>query len=345
MTSKLNETLERGRARALELETRLADIVAPILDSHGRKAARNFRRHVLDPLTASVTAAAGSPDQIAAAMRKEEQRRRELSAALRGEDDDLIRLAKQRLKDARARLFELSGQLPDPHWRAPMPDQLVDVKGLVQALRGKTDPVRLALIEAVARETVEEAGIAWDISNPFIANALASTASQIVNIADTTRAQVAAIIAESYDLGLSIPDTARAIQAGMRAATPARAVLIARTEMTGATSAGSLAAVQMVDSVSGGGHLKRWAVAPGAKYPRHENYPDLGGQTVALDAYFEVGDAQLQFPSDPSGPPEECCNCLAAARWSTSSLRAGKFPTSGTRAACSAPSPVTFTLN
>jgi hypothetical protein len=56
--------------------------------------------------------------------------------------------------------------------------------------------------------------------------------------------------------------------------------------------------------------------APGAKFPRHEDYDGLDGQTVALDATFDVGEAQLQFPGDPDGPPEEVCNCRCTMEYS-----------------------------
>ena len=43
-----------------------------------------------------------------------------------------------------------------------------------------------------------------------------------------------------------------------------------------------------------------------------ETHAAADGQTVKLDADFEVGDAELEFPSDPNGPPEEVINCRCA---------------------------------
>lgn len=82
------------------------------------------------------------------------------------------------------------------------------------------------------------------------------------------------------------------------------------TELAGAVNGGSLAATQIVQSATGVQYAKVWTTAPGARYPRHENYPDLDGQTMdQLDGLFTVGDAQLRYPGDPDGPPEEVCNC------------------------------------
>jgi hypothetical protein len=93
--------------------------------------------------------------------------------------------------------------------------------------------------------------------------------------------------------------------------------MIARTELARAANGGSLAATQIVAKVTGSQYVKRWETAPGAKYPRHEDYPELDGQTVALDGTFTVGQDQLQFPGDPNGSAEEVINCRCAMTYHT----------------------------
>lgn len=199
-----------------------------------------------------------------------------------------------------------------PQWSSPAGDEILDVEGLVASLRTKTDPIRMAVIETTARPALDDVGIEYDTTNPFTRKVLAQTGSQITEISKTTQLNVMRIVRESYDQGLSIPDTATAIRVGMTEAAPARATLIARTELAGAVNGGSLAATQIFDqSVPGGsGLMKSWLVSPGAKFPRHEEYDGLDGQTTTLDGYFDVGGFQLQFPGDPDGPPEEICNCF-----------------------------------
>lgn len=199
-----------------------------------------------------------------------------------------------------------------PSWGSPAPNEVLDVDALVSKLRGKTDPVRLATIEAAMKPVLEGAGIAWDVTNPLVAKVLQQTGSQIVGIAETTQLNAMQIIRRSYEEGLSIPATAKAIQAGMTEASSARAVTIARTELVGAVNGGSLAAVSIVGDAAGISYWKVWMTAPGAQFPRHEDYDGLDGQTVSLDDVFDVGGAQLQFPGDPDGPADEVINCRCA---------------------------------
>lgn len=194
-------------------------------------------------------------------------------------------------------------------WSAPNPDQLVDVDGLVAGLRGKTDPVRQAVAETMMTPALEGAGLAFDVTNPYTAKVLQQSASQVTHIAETTQENVMRIIHRSYEEGLSIPDTAAAIREGMRDANVARSTLIARTELAGVVNGGSLAATEIVSSETGDEYLKQWLTAPGAPNPRHEDYDGLDGQTVPLDGYFDVGGWELEYPGDPSGPPEEVCDC------------------------------------
>lgn len=206
---------------------------------------------------------------------------------------------------------------PPPNWVPPAGDEVIDVQAVVAKFRGKTDPVRQAVVESVMKPMLAGAGIAWDATNPLTAGVLAQSGSQIVGIAETTQLNVMRTIKESYEAGLTIPDTAKAIRAGMRDATPARALLIARTELVGAVNGGSLAATQIVASATGETYMKEWLTAPGAPYPRHELYDGLDHQVQTLDGYFDVGGAQLQFPGDPAGPPEEVCNCRCAVAYQT----------------------------
>lgn len=186
---------------------------------------------------------------------------------------------------------------------------------LPDELRGVTDPVRMAFVQAVMTPALEDAGLSWSLSNPLAADVISRAGQHIVGISQTTQDDVMNVISYAHDQGLSIPDTAKAIRSHMAEASNVRATMIARTEMAAAVNGASLAAAKIALSSAGGGGpgsgggTKTWHTAPGATYPRHEDYDDLDGQTVAMDDTFEVGEDQLQYPGDPDGDPGEVINC------------------------------------
>jgi 2'-5' RNA ligase len=179
-------------------------------------------------------------------------------------------------------------------------------------LRTRTDPVRQEVVRTMMRASLEGVGLSFDVTHPVAQRVLAQSASQIGHISLTTQLDVMRVIRAAHEEGLSIDDTAAAIRAKMREAAPARARLIARTELAGAVNGGSLAATRIVAEATGEAFFKTWMTARGAKYPRHATYAGLDGQTRALDGYFDVGGASLEHPGDPSGPPAEVCNCRCA---------------------------------
>lgn len=186
-------------------------------------------------------------------------------------------------------------------------------------LRGKTDPVRLAFVKTVMTPALAEAGLTFDVQNPLVGKVIAQAGSHIRSISQTTQLDVMKVIRASYDEGLSITDTAQAIRAYMKEASRTRATMIARTELAGAQNGASLAATQIVAGATGSDYQKSWMTAPGAMYPRHENYEGLDGQTVDLQGLFQVGDDQLQFPGDPDGDPGEVINCRCAMQYGSPS--------------------------
>jgi 2'-5' RNA ligase len=264
------------------------------------------------PLTAAAKPPPSvTPEELKARTQAVEDAKAELRTRLSdGSDAAAVEAAKADLRAAQSNLYVASSK--NPVWSAPAPAEVLDVDALVLALRTKTEPVRVAMVESVTKASIEGAGVSFDVSNPYVDAVIKDTASQIPAIAATTQANVVKVISASYSQGLSVPDTAKAIQVAMQEQSYTRAVLISRTTLAGATAGGSLAATKAINAATGGNtsYSKVWMTAGGAVHPRHEDYDGLDGQTQPLDGSFEVGDAQLQFPGDPSGPPEEICNCL-----------------------------------
>lgn len=275
----------------------------------GALVSRRFEEKATVHLTA-----AGESDVERAQARVQRAETRH-SNAMESGDEARIQRAETELSNANEALDKALDAASDaPGWTPPEDDEIASLDEVIGMLRGKTDPVRESAVNdyfASFGQTAAAAGIRanWELTNPMIASMLERTGSNITNVAETTREAVRATMLKAYDAGLSVPDTAKAIQSMMVDASDARAVLIARTEFTGLVQGASLTGVQIVATATGDEYLKRWMTAPGAEYPRHEDYPDLDGQTVPLDGLFEVGDDMLAYPGDPDGEPGEVCNC------------------------------------
>lgn len=196
-----------------------------------------------------------------------------------------------------------------PQWTAPAPSEVLDVTALVAQIKARTEPIRQAFIKSAMTPVLEAAGLNWDVSNPLISGVLAKSASQITEISETTQANVMDIIGQSYQAGLSIPDTAEAIRGGMQQASVTRSTLIARTEMTGLANGAAVTSAQLVGQATGSSMPKTWMTAPGALTPRHELVDGLDGQQRALDEAFDVDGFALLYPGDPDGDVSQVANC------------------------------------
>ena len=108
--------------------------------------------------------------------------------------------------------------------------------------------------------------------------------------------------------GESIPELAARIQAAWDQAGPARATLIARTEVVAASNAGSQAGARL----TGLALLKRWIATPGPRTrPAHAA---AWGQQRKLDEPYLVMGQQLKYPGDTSlgASARNVCNCRCA---------------------------------
>jgi hypothetical protein len=196
-----------------------------------------------------------------------------------------------------------------PGWTPPHPDEVFRPQDFADTVRTKTNPVRLATIEAAIAEGLSLAGVDFDVTNPLVAGVLDRTGAKVTRITDTTRAGIMRTIGYAYEQGLSIPDTASLLRQAIEGASQYRSEMIARTEMAGLVNGGDVAAARIVGEETGIAYEKQWLTADGAEHPRHELYDGLDGQTVGLEEPFDVGGEPLLYPGDPDGSPEETINC------------------------------------
>lgn len=129
---------------------------------------------------------------------------------------------------------------------------------------------------------------------------------KITSIADTTRAQIVSLVSRGYSDGLGQREIAKAINTAIPSISRTRGAVIARTETHGAANYGA-----MVGAKETGLTLrKEWISAEDER--TRLDHADMNGEIVGMDDTFDFPDYSLQFPGDPSGPPEGVINCRCA---------------------------------
>jgi uncharacterized protein with gpF-like domain len=136
-----------------------------------------------------------------------------------------------------------------------------------------------------------------------------------LEVSETTRSQINTILKNGAIDGLDEDEIARRIEDKTEGAIGrSRAQVIARTETHAAMMEGTmLAAQELVDD--GITLYKTWVSAEDER--TRETHVEADGQTIEMDDVFEVGDAELSFPGDMTGPAEEVINCRCAVTYST----------------------------
>jgi hypothetical protein len=163
----------------------------------------------------------------------------------------------------------------------------------------------------VAFERILGPGSGWE-GREFTTNYLAEVRNRMVRIPDEVFDLVAGQISQGVNLGDSIPELAMRVDNVLSTTKSERwrnrAVVVARTEAIGAMNAGRLEAFKIVAEDEDGPMEKLWLATEDSR--TRETHQEADGQRVALASPFSVGLAQLQFPGDPSGPPQEVIQCV-----------------------------------
>lgn len=150
----------------------------------------------------------------------------------------------------------------------------------------------------------ESAGAAYK----RMANEWASKRSQ--EISEYTQKRVGKVIADGVADGLSYDDIGRQVKERMGGSVSAsRALTIARTESHSALQSGSLETAKLSGVIG----KKQWVSTRDGR--ERDSHSEANGQVVGIDEPFIVGDSELDFPGDPSGPPEEVINCRCVVQY------------------------------
>lgn len=124
----------------------------------------------------------------------------------------------------------------------------------------------------------------------------------LTQTSETEKEAVRGAIEKSMSLNESLSALVERIRA-LPEFDSARAVLIARTESTGAYNYASREGWAQ----SGVVDQQEWLSARDDSV--RDTHAEADGQVVALGDAFDVGGSPMEYPGDPMGGPEEVCNC------------------------------------
>ena len=148
-------------------------------------------------------------------------------------------------------------------------------------------------------------------ARPFVTQYLAEVRNRLVRIPDEVYDLVAGQVAAGVNLGESLPKLRDRIDNVLSTTDserwPNRATVIARTETIGALNAGRTDAFRVVAEDSDEQLEVMW-LATDDNRTRH-THVEAEGQRVPVGSPFIVGGAELRFPGDPLGPPQEVIQC------------------------------------
>lgn len=188
----------------------------------------------------------------------------------------------------------------------PNLDQVLNEADLTDAQRKALKLAREELARQAAFAQAVDFGISFAITSPALPRLIEEHAGrQAERIFAGSREIVARVLAQSFEEGWSVPQTAKAIQSKLKEAKRWQATMLARTDLIGLANAGSYAAALQLGEQAP--VYKRWINADDEKVrPTHV---EAQNQIVRLEQEFTVGGAALRFPGDPLGPDDEVINC------------------------------------
>jgi len=180
-----------------------------------------------------------------------------------------------------------------------------------QAAWDDLDAELQALIKPLYDEIILSTGgiIAADIGASFSVlndRVLAFVESKLAKIVDcnrTTQDAIEAVLRAGLEHGDDIQFIANGIEGVFEDAIGNRAVVIARTEVIGASNWATFEAYTQSEVVA----LKEWlTTVDGRQRPAHE---DANNQAVPLKEPFIVDGEELMYPGDPAGSAENIIQC------------------------------------
>lgn len=169
------------------------------------------------------------------------------------------------------------------------------------------------ILTAIGGRIAEIPGVSFDALMPPTDRQLQKLGLRALALASDIRQPVGDAVARAWAEGRSIPDAAALIRQVVNALAPARAVMLARTDLISLSNGANQAAVGILnDAAAEAGEdpavqSKTWLATFDAR--TRPSHADADGQTVPFDQPYDVGGEDLMYPGDPDGSDEEVINC------------------------------------
>lgn len=147
---------------------------------------------------------------------------------------------------------------------------------------------------------------------------LNASVNRMSNIPEEVYRDIARQVAEGIAAGEPIDEIARRVDQELTVSGSQRwanrSVVVARTEVTGAVNAGSLASAGAQQAETGVRMLKTWQATtrPPSSERTRPAHLAADGQSVPLTQAFNVGGERLQYPGDPAGSAGNVIQCRCA---------------------------------
>jgi HK97 family phage portal protein len=260
----------------------------------------------------------GSGTPMVAERRETDEEARERRARLWRTTDAQVRALESRWTKSMRRLFakqskSVVSRLEGNRGRRAVEDANADELFDPGFWHDQTAEETQALYELVTAagfaRVAGQFGITFDLDSTFAQEFIGVRANQLAGqVTDTTYQAIKDALAEGVEAGESIPDLAARIRGVFELADTVRATLIARTETVSAfAGATRLAGDQLPSDVLDG---YEWISTQDAR--TRDDHSEADGQIIGRDGAFDIGGEQLAYPGDPSGSPENVCNCRCA---------------------------------
>jgi hypothetical protein len=209
-------------------------------------------------------------------------------------------------RDLPARAVTAAASPGGAGWSPPDADEVYRQARAQADMQRTGDVIIRRVMAGTAAGALAYLNLDFTLTNPLMRGVLAQRGTKIVRITDEFRAAITASLDEAWQAGESIPQAAARLRALGVDQWARRAETISRTEIIGARNGASLAAAR----IAGVTTSKTWLSADDERV--RETHQQADGQTVPTDQPFTVGDAQLMYPGDETGPPEETilCRCV-----------------------------------